>query len=195
LLSAFLGSAFAKANSQSPKEMQNEIKKACETLKQGGIVLFPTDTSWGIGCDATNEAAVEKVIAITQSNDKKSIVVLLDNPIKLQQYISDVPEIIWDLIDLTDKPLTIIYDGAKNLAQNLIAEDGSVGIRITNALFSSALCKQFRQPIAFAYLKINPEIKKQVDYVVEYGQIKNSEIINPSIIKLGKDGTISIIRK
>jgi L-threonylcarbamoyladenylate synthase len=175
--------------------MQDEIKKACETLKQGDIILFPTDTSWGVGCDATNEAAVEKIFAITQSSDKKSVVALLDNPVKLQQYISDVPEITWDLIELTDKPLTVIYDGAKNLAQNLIAEDGSVGIRITNELFSSALCKQFRQPIAFAYVKINPEIKKQVDYVVEYGQIKNSEIINPSIIKLGKDGTISIIRK
>jgi L-threonylcarbamoyladenylate synthase len=175
--------------------MQDEIKKACETLKQGGVILFPTDTSWGIGSDATNEAAVEKIFAITQSNDKKYIVALLDNPVKLQQYISDVPEIAWDLIELTDKPLTVIYDSAKSLAQNLIAEDGSVGIRITNERFSNALCKQFRQPIAFAYVKINPEIKKQVDYVVDYGQIKNSEITQPGIIKLKNDGTIIVIQK
>ncbi|MDR0333227.1 MAG: Sua5/YciO/YrdC/YwlC family protein [Dysgonamonadaceae bacterium] len=175
--------------------MQDEIKKACETLKQGGIILFPTDTSWGVGCDATNEAAVEKIFTITQSSDKKTIVALLDNPIKLQQYISNVPEIAWDLIELADKPLTIIYDGAKSLAQNLIAEDGSVGIRITNERFSNALCKQFRQPIAFAYLKINPEIKKQVDYVVDYGKIKDSEIIQPGIIKLKNDGTIIVIQK
>jgi L-threonylcarbamoyladenylate synthase len=175
--------------------MQDEIKKACETLKQGGAILFPTDTFWGVGCDATSEAAVEKIFAVTQSNDKKSIVVLLDNPVKLQQYISDVPEIAWDLIELADKPLTVIYDNAKNLAQNLIAEDGSVGIRITNELFSSALCKQFRQPIAFAYLKINPEIKKRVDYVVDFGKIKDSEIIQPGIVKLKNDGTITIIQK
>ena len=108
--------------------MQEDIKKAIEVLKSGGIILYPTDTIWGIGCDATNEEAVKRIYDLKQRDDSKSMLVLLDNPAKLQTYVQDVPEIAWDMIDLTDKPLTIIYDGAKNLAANLIAPDGSIGI-------------------------------------------------------------------
>ncbi|MEA5070356.1 MAG: Sua5/YciO/YrdC/YwlC family protein, partial [Petrimonas sp.] len=127
--------------------MQEDIKKACEVLRKGGVILYPTDTIWGIGCDATNEDAVKRVYEIKKRDDSKSMLVLMENPVKLQNYITDVPDIAWDLIDLADKPLTIIYDGARNLAANLIAEDGSVGIRITSELFSAELCKQFRKPI------------------------------------------------
>ena len=101
--------------------MQEDIKKACEVMRNGGVILYPTDTIWGIGCDATNEEAVKRVYEIKQRNDSKSMLVLLENPAKLQTYITEVPDIAWDLIDLTDKPLTIIYEGAKNLATNLIA--------------------------------------------------------------------------
>jgi len=127
--------------------MQDDIKKACDILRKGGIILYPTDTIWGIGCDATNEEAVKRIYDLKQRDDTKSMLVLMDNPAKLQTYVKEVPDIAWDLIDLADKPLTIIYDGAKNLAPNLIAPDGSIGIRITAETFSMELCRQFRKPI------------------------------------------------
>lgn len=187
--------------------MQEDIKKACEVLRKGGVILYPTDTIWGIGCDATNEDAVKRVYEIKKRDDSKSMLVLMENPAKLQSYIVDVPDIAWDLIDLADKPLTIIYDGARNLATNLIAEDGSVGIRITSELFSSELCKQFRKPIVSTsanlsgeaspsnFRKIPGEIKNAVDYIVTYRQKDKSKAQPSGIVKLSKNGTISIIRK
>lgn len=187
--------------------MQDDIKKACEILKNGGIILYPTDTIWGIGCDATNEDAVRRVYEIKQRSDSKSMLVLMDNPSKLQQYISEVPSIAWDLIELTDKPLTIIYSEAKNLAPNLLAEDGSIGIRITDELFSRELCKQFRKPIVSTsanisgtpspaiFQEISEEIKQSVDYIVSYRQKENKKAAPSSIIKLDKKGNIEIIRK
>ena len=187
--------------------MQNDIKKACEIMNQGGVILYPTDTIWGIGCDATNEKAVEKVYRIKQRSDSKSMLVLLDNPAKLEIYVKEVPEIAWDLIELSEKPLTIIYDGAKNLAPNLIAKDGSIGIRITNEIFSKELCKQFRKPIVStsanisgkpspaSFKDIDEEIKKSVDYIVTFRQKEKTKSAPSSIIKLGKNGTIQIIRK
>ena len=187
--------------------MYNDIKQACEVMHKGGVILYPTDTIWGIGCDATNEEAVKRVYEIKQRNDSKSMLVLTDNPVKLQTYIVDVPDIAWDLIDLTDKPLTIIYDGARNLAQNLIANDGSVGIRVTSEEFSVALCRQFRKPIvstsanisgepvAATFREISQEIIDAVDYVVDYRQNDFSKAKPSSIIKLSKNGAIDIIRK
>lgn len=187
--------------------MQEDIKKAIEVLKNGGIILYPTDTIWGIGCDATNEDAVKKVYELKQRSDSKSMLVLLDNPAKLQTYVQDVPDIAWDLIDLTDKPLTIIYDGAKNLAIKLIAPDGSIGIRITDELFSRELCKQFRKPIVstsanisdepapLVFSQIKPDIKNGVDYIVKYRRNDNIKSKPSGILKLAKDGTINIIRK
>ena len=112
--------------------MNEDIQKAIEVLKQGGVILYPTDTIWGIGCDATNQEAVEKLYTIKQRDKSKSMLILLDNDAKLQGYVEDVPDIAWDLIDLADKPLTIIFNGAKNLAPNLINSDGTIGIRITS---------------------------------------------------------------
>ena len=103
--------------------MQDDIRKAVETLKKGGLILYPTDTIWGIGCDATNEEAVKRVYELKQRIDNKSMLVLMDNPAMLQAYVQEVPDIAWDLMELADKPLTIIYDGAKNLAPNLVAPD------------------------------------------------------------------------
>jgi Sua5/YciO/YrdC/YwlC family protein len=176
-------------------------------IKNGGIILYPTDTIWGIGCDATNEEAVKRIYALKQRDDSKSMLLLMDNPAKLQTYVQDVPDIAWDLIDLTDKPLTIIYDGAKNLASNLIASDGSIGIRITDEAFSRELCRQFRKPIVSTsanvsgelapsrFSHIQPEIKKGVDYIVTYRQKEQGDAKPSGIVKLGKDGSIKIIRK
>ena len=187
--------------------MNEDIKKAIEVLKQGGIILYPTDTIWGIGCDATNEEAVEKLYAIKQRDKSKSMLILLDNPVKVQTYINDVPEIAWDLIDLAEKPLTIIFNEAKNLAPNLINKDGTIGIRITAEDFSRNLCMRFRKPIVSTsanitgqeaplnFNQIDPQIIDLVDYVVEYRQDEIYKQTPSSIIKLGSSGEIEIIRK
>jgi len=187
--------------------MKEDINKALETLKTGGIILYPTDTVWGLGCDATNEEAVKRIYEIKQRIDSKSMLVLLDNPGKLPSYVKDVPEIAWDLIETTDKPITIIYPGAKNLARNLIAEDDSIGIRITNEEFSNHLLFRFRKPIVSTsanisgepspknFSEISDSIKNAVNYIVKTRQ---EEISNPnpsSIIKLGVTGEIKIIRE
>ncbi|SCD19447.1 Sua5/YciO/YrdC/YwlC family protein [Proteiniphilum saccharofermentans] len=187
--------------------MQDDIKKACDILRKGGIILYPTDTIWGIGCDATNEEAVKRIYDLKQRDDTKSMLVLMDNPAKLQTYVKEVPDIAWDLIDLADKPLTIIYDGAKNLAPNLIAPDGSIGIRITAETFSMELCRQFRKPIVStsanisgdpspsSFSEIGQTIKEGVDYIVTYRQKEQTKAKPSGIVKLGKDGSIKIIRK
>ena len=187
--------------------MIEDIKKACQVLREGGVILYPTDTIWGIGCDATNEDAVRRVYEIKQRQDSKAMLVLVDSSVKVDFYVRDVPEVAWDLIDLADKPLTIIYSGARNLAANLLAEDGSVGIRVTNEDFSKRLCQQFRkaivstsanisgQPSPKNFSEISEEVKSAVDYIVGYRQ---EEISNPkpsSIIKLDKGGVIKIIRE
>jgi len=186
--------------------MIEEIKKTCEVLQAGGIILYPTDTVWGIGCDATNEEAVKKVYELKRRVDNKAMLVLTDNPAKLNMYVSRIPDIAWDLIEVADKPLTIIYPKAKNLAANLLADDQSVGIRITNEPFSKTLCERFRKPIVSTsanisgqpspsnFNEISEEIKAGVDYVVNFRQ---EEIIkaNPSgIIKLGEGGVVQVIR-
>lgn len=187
--------------------MNEEIKKAFDVLVAGGLILYPTDTIWGIGCDATNEAAVKKVYELKKRVDSKALITLLDAPVKLEYYIDGVPEIAWDLIELADKPLTIIYDNARNLASNLIAEDGSVAIRITNERFSHELCKRFRkaivstsanisgQPSPSNFGEISDEIKNGVDYIVDFRQQEMAKSKPSSIIKLGKNGEVKIIRE
>ena len=169
--------------------------------------MYPTDTIWGIGCDATNEDAVRRVYEIKQRQDSKAMLVLVDSSVKVDFYVRDVPEVAWDLIDLADKPLTIIYSGARNLAANLLAEDGSVGIRVTNEDFSKRLCQQFRkaivstsanisgQPSPKNFSEISEEVKSAVDYIVGYRQEEMSNPKPSSIIKLDKGGVIKIIRE
>ncbi len=176
-------------------------------MREGGVILYPTDTVWGIGCDATNEDAVRRVYEIKQRQDSKAMLVLVDSSVKVDFYVRDVPEVAWDLIDLADKPLTIIYSGARNLAVNLLAEDGSVGIRVTNEEFSKRLCQQFRkaivstsanisgQPSPKNFSEISEEVKSAVDYIVGYRQEEMSNPKPSSIIKLGKGGVIKIIRE
>lgn len=187
--------------------MNEEIKKACQVMREGGVILYPTDTIWGIGCDATNEEAVRRVYEIKHRADSKAMLVLVDSAVKVDFYVQDVPEVAWDLIELADKPLTIIYSGARNLAPNLLAEDGSVGIRVTGEEFSKRLCQQFRkaivstsanvsgQPSPQNFSKISEEIKSAVDYIVDYRREETGKAKPSSIIKLDKGGVIKIIRQ
>lgn len=186
--------------------MIEDIKKACEVLQSGGLILYPTDTIWGIGCDATNDAAVQKVYDLKKRTDHKAMLVLIDNPVKLETYVSDVPEIAWELIEVADKPLTIIFSNAKNLSPKLLAEDGSVGIRVTREDFSRRLCERFRKPLVSTsanvsgeifpgcFSEISEEIRNGVDYIVGYRQDDTGEAQPSSILKLGTGGLVQVIR-
>ena len=187
--------------------MHEDIKKALEILKSGGVILYPTDTIWGIGCDATNTEAVQRIYQIKKREDSKSMLVLMENPALLDRYVDEVPEVAWDLVEITTTPLTVIYPGAKNLAKNLIAEDGTIGIRFTKEQFTSQLLQRFRRPLVSTsanisgeksptcFDDISEEIKSAVDYIVEYRQDDTSPAQPSSIIKLGPGGQIDIIRK
>ncbi len=187
--------------------MKEEIKKIIDILQNGGVILYPTDTVWGIGCDATNENAVKRIFEIKKRVDTKAMLVLVDNAARIQSYVEEVPDMAWDLIELSEKPLTIIYPDAKNLAKNLVADDNTIGIRVTNEEFSKSLCAQFRRPIVSTssnisgeptpanFSEISDEIKNAVDYVVEYRQNDLSKPKPSSIIKLGKGNLIKIIRE
>ena len=186
--------------------MTEDIKKACEVMAAGGIILYPTDTIWGIGCDATNEKAVQRVYELKRRADNKAMLVLMDSEAKLDRYVSDVPDIAWDLISVSDKPLTIIYSSAKNLATNLLGADGSVGIRITNEEFSKKLCERFRKPLVSTSANVSGEpspanisevsevIKEGVDYSVSYRQDDMSKAAPSGIIMLGAGGLVQVIR-
>ena len=187
--------------------MNEDVKAACEVLKNGGVILYPTDTVWGLGCDATNEEAVRKVYEIKKRVDSKALLVLVDTPVKVDFYVDDVPSVAWDLIELTTKPLTIVYSGARNLASNLLADDGSVGIRVTGEEFSYKLCQRFRkaivstsanisgEPSPAIFSEISDEIKSQVDYIVNYRQDDTRKAKSSSIVKLGKGGLVKVIRE
>ena len=187
--------------------MKEEIQKAIKTLRDGGLILFPTDTYWSIGGDATNEQVVSKMLALTQLDSAANLEVLIDQAGKLQSYLEEVPEMAWDLIELSEKPLTIIYSQVKNLATNLLSDDKSVGIRVTREVFSRNLCTQFRNPIVHTVANINGKalpnnfyeisenIKRSVDYVVNYRQDEKTAPTPSSIIKLGNGNTIKIIKE
>lgn len=187
--------------------MLNDIKNAVDVLKSGGVILYPTDTIWGIGCDATNPEAVARIYQIKKREDSKSMLVLMENPALLERYVNDVPEVAWDLVEISTTPLTVIYPGAKNIAANLIAEDGSIGIRFTKEEFTAKLLQRFRRPIVSTsanisgqkspacFDEISEEIKSQVDYIVKYRQDDSNPAQPSSIIKLWPGGRIDIIRK
>ncbi len=185
----------------------DDLKQALLTLRQGGVILYPTDTIWGIGCDATNAEAVRRVYEIKQRIDTKAMLCLVDNAGKLSQWVKEVPSMAYELIELSNKPLTIIYPDAVGVADNLVAEDGSLGIRVTNELFSKALCSQLRKPLVSTsanisgqpspqnYSQISPFIRNAVDYVVRYRRTDNLRYAPSSIIKMGVNNEIEIIRK
>ena len=186
---------------------EEDIRKAVEVLRKGGVILYPTDTVWGIGCDATNSEAVKRVYDIKQRDDSKALICLVDSDARLQRYIRKVPDVAWQLLDCCDKPTTVILDGAVNLAENLIAEDGSVGIRNTQEPFSKELCFRFQkalvstsanisgEPAAQNYPDIDPKIIEAVDYVCWSRRQEHKPHKPSSIIKLTEDGQVTIIRK
>lgn len=184
----------------------DDLQKAVEVLKQGGVILYPTDTVWGIGCDATNEKAVQRIYSIKQREDSKAMLCLLDAPGKLQGYVEEIPTIAWDLMDYATRPLTLIYPKGRNLAPNLLSEDGSIGIRITKDTFSKKLCEAIHAPLvstsanisgeptAKNFKQIAPAIIDAVDYVVRYRRKDISEALPSSIIKIGDGNVFHIIR-
>ena len=186
---------------------QEDIKNAIEVMKQGGVILYPTDTVWGIGCDATNAEAVAKVYKIKKRDDSKALICLVDSDARLQRYVRNVPNVAWDILDIANKPTTIILDGAINLAPNLIAEDGSIALRITKEPFSHELCYRFQKPLvstsanisgepsAANYNDISQELLDAVDYVCFSRRQEHKPHTPSSIIKLKEDGEVTIIRK
>ena len=196
---------------------EEDIKNAVKVLREGGVILYPTDTVWGIGCDATNAEAVKRVYDIKQRDDSKALICLVDSDARMQRYFRNVPDVAWQLIDSltvtppeessSGKPTTIILDGAINLAPNLIAEDGSLGIRITQEPFSKELCYRFQkalvstsanisgEPAAQNYCDIDPRIIEAVDYVCWSRRQEHKPHTPSSIIKLKENGEVEIIRK
>lgn len=186
---------------------REDLQQALTILREGGVILYPTDTVWGIGCDATSEEAVNKVFAIKERMDSKALLLLVDDARRIPSYVEEMPEMAWELMEFSTKPLTIIYDNAKNVAKNLLAPDGSVGIRECKEPFVKALIQQFRKPIVSTsanksggkssaiFSEISEEIKQRVDYIVRYRQKDGTKIVPSSIIKLGTDCSVKIIRK
>ena len=194
-------------NENSNMTREQDIKNAVEVLRQGGVILYPTDTVWGIGCDATNAEAVKRVYEIKQREDSKALICLVDSDARLQRYVRNVPDVAWQLIDCCDKPTTIILDGAVNLAPNLIADDGSIALRITQEPFSKELCYRFQkalvstsanisgEPAAQNYCDIDPRLLEAVDYVCWSRRQEHKPHQPSSIIRLRGDGEVTIIRK
>ena len=187
-------------------KFSDDITRSLEVLSEGGVILYPTDTIWGLGCDATNEEAVTKLYHLKGREETRSMLILLENQNFISQYIKEVPEVAWELIESSDRPLTIVYPGAKNLASNLIGADGSIGIRIVNDLFCAELIKRYRKPLVSTsanisgmpspsgFGDISDSLKQSVEYIVGWRQ--DDTKINPvsSIIKLDTSGKFNIIR-
>jgi len=186
--------------------MTEVLEKAARIIVEGGTILYPTDTIWGIGCDATNPAAVQKIYQIKQRSDKKSMLVLMDDPSMLRHYLQHVPEQADHLMAKAEKPVTIIYPGSTNFAVNLPAEDGSIGIRITRDAFCRRLIRRTGRPIVSTSANISGEpppktfreissvILQAVDYVVPLRQEEKEPTVPSTIIRLDNEGRVTIIR-
>lgn len=185
---------------------EEDIREAVDILKKGGLILYPTDTVWGIGCDATNPDAVKRIYQLKKREDAKSMLVLVDSDGMLQRTVADIPEIAWELLDTAVNPMTIIYDHPRGVAPNLIAPDGSLGVRITSERYSSELCRRLRRPIVSTSANISGEktpktfaeiadsVREGVDYVAEYRREDNTPHVPSNIIKLSEGGLFTVIR-
>ncbi len=183
-----------------------DLKEAVKVMKEGGIILYPTDTVWGIGCDAANEEAVRKIYELKKREDSKSMLVLVGSEGMLQRTVKDVPEIAWQLIEAAVNPMTIIYDHPIGVAESLKAEDGSLGIRITSEKFSRMLCERMRGPIVstsanvsgkptpMTFAEISSEIKNGVDYVCRFRQKEKASSKPSNIIKITRENIVKVIR-
>jgi L-threonylcarbamoyladenylate synthase len=185
--------------------MMDEVKEALAVLKRGGLILYPTDTVWGIGCDATNPSAIEKVYALKKRHESKALICLVSDFKMLSQFVEDVPEVAYDILKYAAKPTTIVYDDPIRVAENLVAEDNTLGIRVVRNTFCNELVKRFRKPIVSTsanpsgsptpsnFEEIAKEIKDGVDHIVDWDRNKNGS--KPSaVIKLSKDGNVKVLR-
>jgi len=187
-------------------DILTEVNQCCDILSQGGLILYPTDTVWGIGCDATNAEAVDKIYSLKKRSNTKTMICLVANDFMLEQHVEKVPELAYDIMDLATKPTTIVYESPKGIAKNLIAADNTLAIRVASDKFCKYLIKKFKKPIVStsanlagqptpkAYKEIPDEILKGVDYIVNLDRDKVKSTPS-SIIMLGNDGTVKVIRE
>ena len=186
---------------------KEDIQNAVKVMKDGGVILYHTDTVWGIGCDATNSEAVAKVFNIKKRDDSKALICLVDSEARLQRYVRNVPEVAWQVMEYAVKPTTVILDNAVNLAPNLVADDGSIAMRVTHEAFSKELCYRFQKPIVSTSVNISgepaaqnfrdiaPELIEAADYVCFSRRQEHKPHTPSSIIKIKEDGEVTIIRK
>lgn len=192
---------------RSMDKVKIDLKKAIDALWSSAILLFPSDYGWGLCCDATNNLAVEKLIKVNKTNSTDKFLILVDHPSKLQSYVDEVPDIAWDLIELSENPISFIFPKAKNISENLLFSDGSAKFMICSDFISSSLCRQLRKPLAFTtanfdkssapllFEDIDSTIVENSDYIID---IQNNKIVSrkePSIIRLGKGNLFEIIKK
>ncbi len=188
-------------------DFKEDLNSALEVLQKGGLILYPADIGWAIGCDGANPEAVEKLLGLEDRLKTDDISLLIENEVRLNSYVQEVPEMAYDLIELSEKPITIVYPEAKNLPENLIPEDGSIAIRVTNEQFTKTLCQKLRKPLVFtsatiggdkvpgSFDEIADEVIQKVDYVVKYRQSDASVSAKYGIIRLGLDGQVKVIRE
>ncbi|MDO4319355.1 MAG: L-threonylcarbamoyladenylate synthase [Bacteroidales bacterium] len=188
-------------------DYRDDITRAVETLRRGGVIVYPTDTIWGIGCDARNSEAVRRIYAIKRRDDSKALITLVDSLAGLERIVDEVPEVAEQLIDVSVDPVTIIYDRGRNVAPELLAADGSIGVRVTREAFSAALCRAFRGPIVSTsanvsaqpspmdFCSIAPEILDAADYVCTSRRDEPAATKASSVIKISSGGLFKILRK
>lgn len=189
-------------------ENQNkDLERCIDVLRSGGLIIYPTDTVWGIGCDATDGNAVRKVFELKRRADSKALITLVDSIAALERVVDDIPEVAYQLIDVAVEPMTIVYDKGIGVASELLAADGSIGVRVTSESFSRELCRRFRRPIVSTsvnisglpaphdFNEIDPNLLAAVDYVCESGRDKSWAAKPSTVLKLSAGGIISILRK
>ena len=191
---------------QSESVFRDDIREAVRVMQSGGVILYPTDTIWGIGCDACNEDAVRRVFEIKRRAEAKSVISLVDSEVKVEFYVRSVPDVAWQLWECSDEPLTLVLDGARNLASGVIASDGSVALRVTREEFSRQLCMRMKraivstsaniagEPAPRCFSEISPEILQAVDYVCLSRRDEAPRQAPSHIIKIGPSGEVKIIR-
>lgn len=188
-------------------EERADVAEAVRVMNAGGIIVYPTDTIWGIGCDAANDEAVRRVFEIKRRSDSKALISLVDSEAKVQFYVPDVPDVAWDMMELAERPMTIVFDRVRNLAPSLLAADGSAALRVTREAFSHELCRRFKRAVVSTsanfsgeaspacFDDINPDLLALADYVVRSRRDEKAPARPSSVVKLGADGTVKILRE
>ena len=191
---------------EEKREILADVDRACKVMQEGGIVVYPTDTIWGIGCDATNADAVARVYEIKRRADHKALITLVPDAGWVERYVEEVPDVAWELLDVAVDPMTIVYDRGKNVATNLMGEDGSIGLRVISEFYSRELCRRLRKPVVsssanvsgdpspMCFAEISKEILDAADYVAMYRRDDKGGIKASTVIRLGAGGLIKILR-